>query len=334
MNRPTPPFDPRDFRRALGMFATGVTIVTARGADGAAVGITANSFNSVSLQPPMVLWSLAKNARSLPVFSASEHWNVHILSNEQDALSNRFARAGEDKFAGLLLDEAVNGAPLIPGCSARFQCRTAFQYEGGDHIIFVGEVIAYDATPRPPLLYVTGDYALAARKAAPVSTEPQADVTGALYSENLLGYLLGRAHFQFLNSLRRPLAARGLSDADFFVLSLLSVQQPLTVEQIATHVAYTGIDIGAVALQSLVTRGLLQPDSPAEAVPALRLSAAGGDAILHVLAAAKAVEADLVDRIGELEAASLRNLLKQTILATDPGLPKLWQAAPPARAAE
>lgn len=317
-------FDPKDFRRALGMFATGVTIVTARAADGTQVGITANSFNSVSLQPPMVLWSLAKNARSLPVFTVADHWNVHILSNEQEALSNRFAKAGEDKFAGLSLDQAVNGAPLIPGCSARFQCRTAFQYEGGDHIIFVGEVVAYDASPLPPLLYVTGNYALAARKAAPVSTEPAADTSQALYSENLMGYLLGRAHYQFMNAFRNRLNERGLSDADFFVLSTLSVQAPLSAGAIAAHVSYTGIDIGAVALASLCDRGLLL--RPAGDETSFALSDSGRDAVLHVLAAAKAIEADLVGRIGELEAASLRNLLKQAISATDPGLPKLWFA--------
>jgi len=317
-------FDPKQFRNALGMFATGVTIVTARAEDGTPVGITANSFNSVSLSPPMVLWSLAKNARSLPVFSASAHWNVHILSNEQEALSNRFARAGEDKFAGLPLDEAVNDAPLIPGCSARFQCRTAFQYEGGDHVIFVGEVVEYDSSPLPPLLYVTGGYALAARKAGAVATEPQAELGTALYSENLLGYLLGRAHYQFVNGFRRTLGERGLSDADFFVLSLLSVREPLAAGEIAAHIAYTGIDIGAVGLQALCDRGLLQRDTGD--APAFRLSSVGRDAILHVLAAAKAVEADVVDRIGELEAAALRNALKKLILATDPGLPKLWTA--------
>ena len=325
MTHPNSSFDPKAFRRALGLFATGVTIVTTRAADGTPVGITANSFNSVSLQPPMVLWSLAKNARSLASFSECGYWNVHILSNEQEALSNRFARAGEDKFAGMALDQSANGVALIPDCTARFQCRNAFQYEGGDHIIFVGEVIEYDASQRPPLLYVTGDYALAARKAAPISTETQADPSASVYSENLLGYLLGRAHYQFLDKLRRPLAERGLTEADFFVLSVLIVSQPLTIEQIAAHVAYTGIDIGAVALQPLLTRGLLEPD--AQNPQALRLSPAGSDAILHVLAAAKAVEADLIDRIGEMEAASLRNLLKQAISTTDPGLPKLWQAA-------
>ncbi|MDB5730685.1 MAG: flavin reductase-like, FMN-binding protein [Variovorax sp.] len=324
MDQLATPFDPKDFRRALGMFATGVTIVTTRTADGSPVGITANSFNSVSLEPPMVLWSLANNARSLPVFSGSKHWNVHILSNEQEALSNRFARAGEDKFAGLALDASAHGVPLIPECSARFQCRTAFQYEGGDHTIFVGEVLQYDSCALPPLLYVTGGYALAARKAAPVSTEPLANMDGALYSENLLGYLFGRAHFQFVHGMRGTLQQRHLSDTDFFVLSLLSVRQPLAAEEIAAHIAYTGVDLGAATLQSLVERGLLLAEGGTQ--PGLRLSPAGSDAILHVLAAAKVVEANLVDRMGELESAALRNLLKQAILATDPGLPKLWQA--------
>lgn len=325
MDQLAPPFDLKDFRRALGMFATGVTIVTTRAADGSPVGITANSFNSVSLEPPMVLWSLANNARSLPAFSDSEHWNVHILSNEQEALSNRFARAGEDKFTGLALDTQASGAPLLPGCSARFQCKSAFKYEGGDHTIFVGEVMQYDSCALPPLLYVTGGYALAARKAAPVSTEPLAKLDGASYSENLLGYLFGRAHFQFVHGIRGTLQQRRLSDTDFFVLSLLSVRQPLAVEEIAAHIAYTGVDLGPATLQSLVRRGLLVEEPGAQ--PGLRLSPAGSDAILHVLATAKAVEADLVDRLGELESAALRNLLKQAILATDPGLPKLWQAS-------
>jgi len=324
MDKPSPPFDPKDFRRALGMFATGVTIVTTCSDDGTQVGVTANSFNSVSLDPPMVLWSLANNARSLPVFSTSQDWNVHILSNAQEALSNRFARSGEDKFAGLSLEKSISKAPLLPGCSARFQCRTAFQYEGGDHTIFVGEVLQYDSSSLPPLLYVKGGYALAAPMAGPVSTESQANLEGASYSENLLGYLFGRAHFQFVHGLRGTLQERQLSDTDFFVLSLLSVRQPLTTDEIAAHIAYTGVDLASGALQSMVQRGLLL-EHVGDATQ-LRLSPAGSDAILHVLAAAKAVESDLVQRMGELESAGLRNLLKQAILATDPGLPKLWQA--------
>lgn len=317
----TPPtFDPKDFRQALGMFATGVTIVTTCAADGSPVGVTANSFNSVSLNPPLVLWSLAKNARSLDAFKNGEHWNVHILSQEQEALSNLFARAGQDKFGQQALDAGVTNAPLLTGCSARFQCKTMFQYEGGDHIIFVGEVLAYDRCERPPLLYVTGQYALAAHKAQAVSTEAQADSATTLYSENLMGYLLGRAHYQFLAGFRAQLNERHLSDADFFVLSLLSVREPLSDRDIAAHIAYTGIDVGPVLLQSLCDRGLLLNTAQA----AYGLSAAGRDAILHVMAAAKAEEADVVAQLGEAEAALLRNLLKRLIRTTDPGLPTLW----------
>lgn len=318
-------FDPKDFRQALGMFATGVTIVTTQAGDGSPVGVTANSFNSVSLTPPLVLWSLAKSARSLQAFSDASHWNVHVLAEDQVAMSNLFARAGENKFKGLPLDSGLGHAPLLQACSARFQCRTMFQYEGGDHIIFVGEVLSYDRSERPPLLYVTGNYALATPKAAPVSTEPNVDPGASLYSEELLGYLLGRSHHQFMASFRSRLDERKLSDGDFYVLSTLSVREPLTADEIAQHVSYTAINLDTQVLQSLCERGLLQHSDATD--PGYRLSVSGRDAVLHILAAAKDVEAGVVDRLGEQEAAVLRNLLKRLIQATDPGLPKLWTAA-------
>lgn len=323
-------FDLQEFRQALGAFATGVTIVTARAEDGSLVGITANSFNSVSLDPPMVLWSLARSARSLPVFERAKYWNVHVLANDQEPLSSRFARAGEDKFSGLALDVGTSDAPLIQGCSARFQCRATFQYEGGDHVIFVGEVVDYDCTSTPPLLYVTGGYALAARKAgavASVATEAEAESLDAIYSENLLGYLLGRAHYQFVAGFRSTLDKHGLCDADFFVLALLCVRQPLSGEEIAAHIAYTGADIGPIALQSLRARALLEHD---EKTDGWHLGTRGRDAILHVMAAANAVEADALERLEPMEVVGLRNLLKRLIAVTDPGLPKLWTAASPA----
>jgi 3-hydroxy-9,10-secoandrosta-1,3,5(10)-triene-9,17-dione monooxygenase reductase component len=319
MNDQPARFEPKDFRHALGMFATGVTIVTTRSADGSPVGLTANSFNSVSLNPPLVLWSLAKSARSREAFTDAEHWNVHILAQDQEPLSNLFARAGEDKFAGQRVEEGVTPAPLLADCSARFQCRTMFQYEGGDHIIFVGEVLAYDRTERAPLLYVTGQYALASRKAGNISTEAQADAASAVYSEDMMGYLLGRAHYQFMAGFRAQLNEKGLSDPDFFALSLLSIQAPLPAAEIARHTAYTGIDIGPVLLQSLCDRGLLS-----SAAAGYSLTPAGRDAILHLMAAAKSVEAHVGAQLGEGEAALLRNLLKRAIGATDPGLPPLW----------
>ncbi len=151
-------FDPKAFRNALGSFATGVTIVTARDASSAPVGLTANSFNSVSLDPPMVLWSLSLHSGSLPVFRDAEMWAVHILAADQQAMSDRFATPAIDKFAGLDLKDGPEGAPLIEGCAARFGCRARFEYEGGDHAIFLGEVVDFDRREAEPLIYHGGQY--------------------------------------------------------------------------------------------------------------------------------------------------------------------------------
>jgi 3-hydroxy-9,10-secoandrosta-1,3,5(10)-triene-9,17-dione monooxygenase reductase component len=151
-------FDPRQFRQALGTFTTGVTIVTTRGADGLDYGMTANSFNSVSMDPPMVLWSLNKDSSSAAAFTQARHFAVHILASEQEALSNRFAKSGGDKFAGLNPARGPDGIPLLDGCAARFECRMAYQYEGGDHLILVGQVLAFERFDCAPLVFQGGGY--------------------------------------------------------------------------------------------------------------------------------------------------------------------------------
>lgn len=150
--------DVQAFRRALGAFVTGVTIVTTRAEDGRPVGLTANSFNSVSLDPAMVLWSLALTSPNLAAFQYSRCWAVHILAADQEDLSARFATRGTDKFAGLEVAEGPDGVPLLSGCSARFVCRTSFEYDGGDHAIFVGQVIDFAATDARPLVFHGGRY--------------------------------------------------------------------------------------------------------------------------------------------------------------------------------
>jgi flavin reductase (DIM6/NTAB) family NADH-FMN oxidoreductase RutF len=135
-----PSFSTPDFRAALGMFATGVTIVTARGADGSPVGLTANSFNSVSLNPPLVLWSLARSAGSMPAFEKGSHYAVNILAADQHALAERFASKSVDRFADVAFREGTGGAPILEGAAAVFECFNRSRYEEGDHVIFVGEV--------------------------------------------------------------------------------------------------------------------------------------------------------------------------------------------------
>lgn len=149
----------RAFRNALGAFATGVTIATTLDADGQPVGVTASSFNSVSLDPPLVLWSVAKANMSCAAFCDSGHFAIHILAVDQADLSNRFAKSGGDKFAGLTWQSGAKGSPILADCAALFQCRTRHQYEGGDHIIMVGEVIDFQVQDRAPLLFHAGRYA-------------------------------------------------------------------------------------------------------------------------------------------------------------------------------
>ena len=115
-------FDSRAFRRALGNFATGVTVVTAAAPGGRTVGVTANSFNSVSLEPPLILWSLDKRSSSLAVFEAASHFAVNILAADQIELSNNFAKPREDRFAGIEHRAGEGGAPLLADCAACFQC--------------------------------------------------------------------------------------------------------------------------------------------------------------------------------------------------------------------
>ncbi len=154
------PFDTRDFRRALGQFATGVCIVTARDPAGEPTGLTVNSFASVSLEPPLVLWSLARTSSVFAAFDAAPHFAVNVLAADQLDLSNRFASPG-DRFTGLEWEDGHHGLPLLRGCLANFECTVAARHEGGDHIIFIGEVARYDARPGEPLLYSGGRYALA-----------------------------------------------------------------------------------------------------------------------------------------------------------------------------
>src|SRR6218665_3398922 len=154
-----PSFSPREFRDALGMFATGVTIVTARNAAGKLVGLTASSFNSVSLEPPLVLWSLAHGASTMPVFANGSHYAIHVLAADPKAPAQRFATRGIDRWAGLEHRPGIHGAPLLAGAAATFECFNRSRHQEGDHIIFVGEVErCAHRQGVPPLLYHGGKF--------------------------------------------------------------------------------------------------------------------------------------------------------------------------------
>jgi 3-hydroxy-9,10-secoandrosta-1,3,5(10)-triene-9,17-dione monooxygenase reductase component len=307
----------RQFRSALGAFATGVTIVTSRDAAGLDVGLTANSFNSVSLDPPMVLWSLAKNARSLPAFLAATHFAVHVLAADQEELSLRFAARGVQKFAGLDLERGAAGVPLLRGCSARFQCRTAFRHEGGDHVIFVGEVESFDHSERPPLVFHGGRYALTVSKEpATVSNQPESAEPDSSFGQDFLIALLGRAQFQLLASLRRDLEQHGLTETQWFALSTLGVAAGRSVADLDRLLWQTGHRVTPELLASLAAAGLAELSGYDPHVR-ITLTEAGRRALIELVAAAKAAEAHAERNLGTAEIRILKRALRAIISETD-----------------
>ncbi|MEM9428653.1 MAG: flavin reductase family protein [Pseudomonadota bacterium] len=149
--------DQRAFRDALGRYATGVTVVTTM-AEAGPLGMTVNSFASVSLDPPLVLWSPARKSDRFPAFEAASHFAIHVLAEDQRPLAERFAREGFN-FEGLSWQPGVGDSPLFEGSAARLQCRHAAQYDGGDHLIVVGEIESLEHTEKLPLLYHCGGFA-------------------------------------------------------------------------------------------------------------------------------------------------------------------------------
>jgi 3-hydroxy-9,10-secoandrosta-1,3,5(10)-triene-9,17-dione monooxygenase reductase component len=152
------PFDKQAFRRTLGMFATGITVMTTRAADGSPVGLTVNSFNAVSLDPPLIVWSLSRHLAQREAFEHCQHYAVNILAANQVHLSRLFAGKKPGHFDGLVWEEGIDGIPLLPDCCAHFEVRNGVRHEGGDHLVFLSEVLRFARFEREPLLYFSGAY--------------------------------------------------------------------------------------------------------------------------------------------------------------------------------
>ncbi|MDO5604816.1 MAG: flavin reductase [Paracoccus sp. (in: a-proteobacteria)] len=306
--------DPRQFRQALGAFTTGVTVVTACGADGTDVGLTANSFNSVSLEPPMVLWSLGKSSSNLHHFMAAEHFAVHILAADQQTVSDGFAKKGTDRFAGLEFARGHGDVPLLEGCATRLECRTTHRYEGGDHIIFVGEVLSFDASDRRPLVFHSGKYGLVLNKPVDLDEPPA-------IGDDWLGFLLARAFYQMHLPLRGHVERQGLSDVHYNILSVLSMGDDRTMQDVAELVAITGHRPPEAAFHTLAAKGLIAIDADER----ISFTPSGRDFAVSLLAAGKSIEEDVERGLDAQEARLLKILLKRVIGQTHAVLPEAWR---------
>jgi 4-hydroxyphenylacetate 3-hydroxylase, reductase component len=226
------PVDRRDFRRCLSQFATGVTVMTAA-EDGTRAGVTANSFSSLSLDPPLILWSLAESARSFSLFARAAHFGVSVLAVDQVAISQRFASAEQDKFKDVAWVAGTTGVPLVEGAVAHIECARAWDYEGGDHRIFVGRVESYRYSDGEPLLFVQGRYGVA-------RDHPAVQAGGSANTSQPLGptdvsflSLMFQAYQSVAAGFEAHRAEEGLSRSQVRVMTGLSESPGISLDELA-----------------------------------------------------------------------------------------------------
>lgn len=296
-------FDAVAFRNALGSFTTGVTVVTTHCTTAGDVGLTANSFNSVSLSPPMVLWSLAKSAFSVDAFKAAEYFSVHILSEDQQYLSNQFAKKGADKFSGLSVSRGPGDVPLLEDCSARFLCKTAYQYEGGDHIIFVGEVLNFSHRKKMPLLFFGGQYSQIQK--------PDADASEPL-TDDSLGYLLRLSYQKLMMPLTTELQLRDISMHQHYFLANVSRNDNKTMAELLALMSEVNGAPPKEDIDALFAKGLIEM-----ADDLVTLTQKGIGLRIELAAVYKSLESQALNSLSHEKAQSLKILLKQFINTVD-----------------
>lgn len=311
-------FDPKSFRKALGAFTTGVTIVTTRDANGKDVGLTANSFNSVSLDPPLILWSIDKKSSSFQAFMDEEHFAVHILSVDQERLSAQFARSGVDRFSGIEVDRGPHDIPLLNGCSARFVCKTHERYAGGDHVIIVGEVIEFDSTPVGPLVFHSGNYALALKRRS------SQDNVISMVGLDWLGFMLKRAYEQMFTPVRTRYLELGFQDYHYHVLAFLGMGNDRSLDEVNSLMEFIGIDPRMHGLEALQRRKLIEVSDSTSATR-LHLTEGGRSLLLELMAIGKQSEADAFAGFEYTEQQVVKNLLVELISSTARNLPSGWR---------
>ena len=295
---------PVPFRQALGQFPTGVTVVTAMAGDHP-VGMTANSFSSVSLDPPLVLWSVAKSSPSHDPFVAAEAFAIHFLGADHGELAMQFGRRGSDKFADIVHAPGVTGAPLIDGLAPIFECKTWARYPGGDHTILVGEVVRFVERNHDPLVFHSGELRRidnALRRAPKLAS--------GSFARNYLSYLLARASFNVSREFHARLKEWDLTVPEWRVLACLMDVEGLSVGELAAMALMKQPGLTKV-LDRMERDELLKRQSTSNdrRRVTLHLTAKGRARVEPVQAAALAHEAELLKQFSDSERATIKHAL-------------------------
>jgi flavin reductase (DIM6/NTAB) family NADH-FMN oxidoreductase RutF/DNA-binding MarR family transcriptional regulator len=249
--------DPKALRRCLGSFATGVAVVTTRHED-KDLGITVNSFTSLSLDPPLVLWCLARSSRTYTAFTASDHFAINVLAVDQVTVSNRFAFRAEEEFpTDVPFHRAIAGIPLLDGICSHFQCRRTDVFDGGDHVVMVGEVIDFAGSDRPGLVYRGGQYAVA--DAHPSAVSQSQDNLNKGFLDSTVRPALEGITRRFESFFDEELREAGISSKESQVLGLLLSRGALDTEEIANLTLVSGSFLEET-LDSLKEKDLIARD--------------------------------------------------------------------------
>ena len=306
--------DPRvetdGFRRSLAESATGVTVI-ATSVEGERFGLTSNSFASVSLEPPLVLWSIRRESKSFAAFAACSHFAVNILAEDQIELSQRFARSGPDKFRDIDCQAGQGDAPLLAGVAASFECVRTQTYDGGDHLILVGQVLRYSRYDRQPLLFVKGRYAVSADHPDTRIFTTDAK-TGQLEDgeERVLSNLMIRAYSAIASRLERgrQTAGLGLTLMQARLLRAAASSPDRTIDELMPELL---LDFNASRnlLESVVSLGLVAVDDRGR----VRLTSEGEARLHAIVAHAHANEEIMFQGIPDTDLATVRRVLNTMV---------------------
>jgi flavin reductase (DIM6/NTAB) family NADH-FMN oxidoreductase RutF/DNA-binding MarR family transcriptional regulator len=253
-------FDVKDFRRALSQFPTGVTVITTIDGEGNPVGVTASSFNSVSMEPTLVLWSIDKGANSLDTFEKAEYFAVNVLASDQVSTSNNFASRGQDKFANAQYSSGLGNAPILDHYAAQFECKTWAVYEGGDHLILVGEVKKYRSNDNAePLVFSRGSYAISAQHPEMVkSSTPDSNDNDDDFVNDYLLYLLRETYQRFSTNLYPKLNKQcNVTPAEWRILARMVNTYSIEISELINMVMQPELNLRETA-DRMVIKGLIE----------------------------------------------------------------------------
>ena len=298
--------DRRALRQTLGQYATGVTVVTCRGPAGEPVGMTANSFSSVSLEPPLVLWSVDRSARSFDAFAAAERFAFSILAQDQADHSNRFSKPGTEKFAGVTLEEGAGGVPLIAGAAAHFECLQHATFDGGDHLVIVGRVERFVRHERRGLVFAQGRYGVVAPHPGTVGDAPPEASERHPYDDFLVP-LLFRAYNHLFRVFSDTLAAEDATGPEMRILAILAASGSTDDETLLTRTMLSQTSF-AEARASLMATGLVEDAGGVAAI-----TAAGRTRLGDLLNQAAAQEGRSTRALDAAEVELLRDLLRKLV---------------------